>query len=1177
MHPTPRNATPAGAHAPPSRLKAAVFAGFTALALVVLPVAYWFNRTERADRDLSHQVEHTVEEVSSHLQLKLKAIELVLRGVRGFVEGSDVVTAGEFHAFVSSLQIDQTASGLLSVSFVPAVPDAGLERFLADLVPTLGVAAFQLRPAGQRDAYAPILFVEPALPQNTAILGLDVLTIPEAREAALRARDSVEVSLSTRFPLSAYEGSAGDGASAFAMYLPIFKGAPGQSPFLGWAGARFRFQDIVQQQEQLLHPGLHLQVFEGDQHSPQNLLFGMLDAAPAAFAPRAAPPYVAEGQLAFGGQRWTFTVTPTAHYLATHKDRLHHWLATLGVLLSLAAGLIVWLLMTARDRAQQAALAMTAELRALSSDLEGTLSAVPDLLFELDAQGRYLSLRTSTEQGLVMPREALIGKTVHEVLTTPAADACMSAIEEAGGTGLSVGQQIEIQIAGESRWFELSIARKPVDAGTAPRFVMLSRDITDRKNASQRLVESERALNEAQRVAAIGHFWVDLPAQRWRGSPSVCELLGLPPDQTLALSDVAAWVEPRFRDQFVEACTAPGSAHGTRLEFAVHRANDGSSRWMLMSGQPESADDPARATLFFTLQDVTERRRSEDQLRLLEKAVASLNDAVLITEAEPVSEPGPRIVFVNEAFERMTGYGRDEVLGQSPRILQGADTSRAERERIRQALDTWQPVRAELVNYTKAGQAFWVELVIQPMADERGWFTHWVAVERDITERRAAEQKVHELAFFDHLTRLPNRSQFMLLASERLGGQASGQLGAAILIDLDNFKVVNDHWGHHRGDQMLIEIARRVGAELAPHDTLARLGGDEFIVLLQDLGSDETLATQRAEAVCGRLLASVSRPMVIDGREYFSSASLGVVLLGQRPMSVEELLSQTDSAMYFAKDSGRNTYRFFDSRLQTRIAERIDLEADLRQSIERKELFLLYQPQVDQQGRVIGAEALCRWRNATRGLVSPAEFVPLAEGSGFIRELGPWVLETACKCLATWRTLPGMAALTLSVNVSARQFHHPDFVRQVQDALCRTGANPALLKLELTESIFAEDLDEIVTKMDALRAQGIRFSLDDFGTGYSSLSYLKKLPLDQLKIDQSFVRDVLSDSNDEAIIRTVIALGQSLGLNVIAEGVENEQQRASLLRSGCVLYQGYLFGRPMDEAALAGFVAASPA
>jgi EAL domain-containing protein (putative c-di-GMP-specific phosphodiesterase class I) len=286
---------------------------------------------------------------------------------------------------------------------------------------------------------------------------------------------------------------------------------------------------------------------------------------------------------------------------------------------------------------------------------------------------------------------------------------------------------------------------------------------------------------------------------------------------------------------------------------------------------------------------------------------------------------------------------------------------------------------------------------------------------------------------------------------------------------------------------------------------------------------------------------------------------------------VEELLSRADSAMYSAKDSGRNTHRFFDGRLQAQIAERVALEIELRQSIERQELFLLYQPQVDSEGRVVGAEALCRWNHAKRGAVSPALFIPLAEDSGFIHEMGPWVLKTACAFLAQWPRLPGMEELSLSVNVSARQFHHPEFVRQVQEVLTHSGANPRQLKLELTESIFADDVEDIVKKMEALRALGVRFSLDDFGTGYSSLSYLKKLPLDQLKIDQSFVRDVLLDTSDEAIVRTVIALGESLGLNVIAEGVETAAQRDFLLRSGCSLYQGYLFSRPIPPAELAAF------
>ena len=1069
---TPSPSVPLTASDPvsPVPVRALLLSVITALALMVLPVIYWLYRVERVNTELSREIVYSVDEVSSHLSLKLRAIELVLRGVRGFVEGSDEVTASEFHAFVKSLQIDSTAAGLLSVALLPAVNDADLQRFLAEAEKQPDGQAYRLSPQGRREVYGPILFIEPRLPQNIAILGQDVLVDPVTREAALRARDSAQLSLSSRFV--GVEAAPGDEAAGptFVMYLPIFRteaaagtgslSAPVQlrpERFVGWAGGRFRFKDIAQKAGQLLQPGLHLQVFEGNAQSEPGLLFGLLNEQPAAFLAPTASAHGAQKTLDFGGQRWTYTVTPTDQYLDAHADRLHHWLAALGLLLSLAVGLIVWLLMTARDRALAAALQMTAELRALSSDLQ----------------------------------------------------------------------------------------------------------------------VSERALREAQRVAAMGHFWVDVAAREWRGSAAVCELLGVATEEAMPLDQLALLVQPHYREPFTAACVAPGGMNGTQLEFAISRASDSQIRWLLMSGQAQAQalDDAASTSLFFTLQDVTDRHHSENQLRLLEKAVASLNDVLLITEAEPINEPGPRIVFVNEAFERMTGYTRDEVIGKTPRILQGPDTSWEERVRIREALLGWQPVRSELINYTKAGKPFWVELAIQPIADDRGWFTHWVAVERDITERRAAEDRVNELAFFDPLTRLPNRSQFMLLAAKLLGEQpSSGGLGAAILIDLDNFKVVNDHWGHHRGDQLLIQIARRLRDELSEADILARMGGDEFIVLLPTLGSDQLLATQRAEALCGRLLASVAHPMVIEGREYFSSASLGLVVFAPGALSVEELLSQADSAMYDAKNNGRNTYRFFDSRLQAQIAARVEVEADLRQSIERKELFLLYQPQVDSAGQVTGAEALCRWRSAARGLVSPAEFIPLAESTGFIQELGPWVLERACAFLADWRHLPGMNALVLSVNVSARQFHHPDFVRQVQDALRRTEAPPTLLKLELTESIFADDLDEIVAKMETLKALGVRFSLDDFGTGYSSLSYLKKLPLDQLKIDQSFVRDVLTDSNDEAIIRTVIALGQSMGLSVIAEGVENEDQRAFLLRSGCVFYQGYLFGRPMDEDALVAFV-----
>ena len=902
----------------PQRLSAALFSLLTVLALSVLPVIYWFIRSDQVVQDTSHHIEHASDAIKAHMQQRLQAVELILRGVKGFVEGSEAVSATEFHDYIDSLQIESTASDVLSVAFLPYLATDKSGHFSSSVQPQINSEVLNFPPSERRDARAPVLHIEPPTEGNLGILGLDVLTIPEAREAALRARASGKASLSGRINLAEYGVGQDDSESAFVMYQPIFKneavgetGVPFRRDFVGWAAARFRLKDVLESHGPGLHPGLRLQVFDGDAGVESAFLFGMLNARSEPFLPVQTAQLGARGELDFAGRRWIYTVTPTASYLAEHTNRVHHWLASLGILLSLAAGIIVWLLMTSRDRAQRAAVGMTAELRALSADYEGTLNAVPDLLFEFDAEGRFLALRTATDQFLGFPKPEVIGKSVFEVLPFEAAATCKRAIEEADRDRTSSGQQVAVQVRGERRWYELSVARKSLEQGSAPRFVMLA---------------------------------------------------------------------------------------------------------------------------------------------------------------------------------------------------------------------------------------------------------------RDITSRRAAEEKVRELAFFDHLTRQPNRSQFMLTASKVLAERRIGQtLGAALLIDLDNFKAVNDHWGHHRGDQLLVQIAQRIAAELQSGEMLARLGGDEFIVLIEDLGSDKTLATQRVEALSARLLATISRPIVIEGHEYFSSASLGAVLFGHLHMTVEELLSQADSAMYYAKDSGRNTFRFFDSRLQKRISERVDLEADLRQSIERKELFLLYQPLIEGKGKVIGAEALCRWRNASRGEVSPAEFIPLAESSGFIQELGPWVLETACNSLAAWHALPGMGALTLSVNVSARQFHHPDFVRQVLLVLKRTGADPAKLKLELTESIFAGDLDDIVTKMSALKERGIRFSLDDFGTGYSSLGYLKKLPLEQLKIDRSFVRDVLNDRNDEAIIRTVIALGRSLRLSVIAEGVETEEQRAFLERSGCVLYQGYLFGRPMTE------------
>jgi diguanylate cyclase (GGDEF)-like protein len=390
----------------------------------------------------------------------------------------------------------------------------------------------------------------------------------------------------------------------------------------------------------------------------------------------------------------------------------------------------------------------------------------------------------------------------------------------------------------------------------------------------------------------------------------------------------------------------------------------------------------------------------------------------------------------------------------------------------------------------------------------------------------------------------------------------TGNLHALLFLDLDNFKNLNDTLGHQTGDLLLQETARRLEACVRESDTVGRLGGDEFLLMLQDLSKLPEEAAAQAQAVGEKILAAVSRGCLLNGREYRSSASIGIAVFGDRRETTSEVLQQADMAMYQAKSAGRNTMRFFAPALQAAVNTRAQMEDELRQAVERREFELYYQPQVHRT-RLVGAEALIRWRHPSGKLLSPGEFIPLAEETGLILPIGKWVLEQACSQIAAWGGNRKSAKLSIAVNISARQFRQPEFVGDVLEALARTGANPRNLGIELTESILVDDVEGLIEKMKELREYGLKFSLDDFGTGYSSLSYLKKLPLNELKIDRSFIRDILTEESSAAIAQTIVSLSRAMGLPVIAEGVETEEQRQFLTVMGCYNFQGYLFGRPV--------------
>jgi diguanylate cyclase (GGDEF)-like protein/PAS domain S-box-containing protein len=567
-----------------------------------------------------------------------------------------------------------------------------------------------------------------------------------------------------------------------------------------------------------------------------------------------------------------------------------------------------------------------------------------------------------------------------------------------------------------------------------------------------------------------------------------------------------------------------------------------------------------------TARKLTETRLAESEIRL-RTLVQTIPDLIWLKSTEGV------YLLCNARFEEFFGTKEADIVGKTDYDFVDRELADSFRQNDQAAILKGGPsVNEEWVSFASDGHRELLETTKAPLQNAQNQVVGVLGIGHNITERNAATNEIAHLAFYDSLTDLPNRRLMLDRLGQALASATRrGRHGALMLIDLDNFKLLNDTLGHATGDQLLQEVAGRLRKGMREGDTVARMGGDEFVVLLEELDANDLAAIQ-AEHVAAKILLSLAEPYTLNlsegakgssKRTHLCTSSVGIALFKDQSVSAQELMKRADTAMYQAKAAGRNTLRFFDAEMQNVVAHRAAMEVDLRSAILARQFVLHYQPQVDASGHVTGAEALVRWQHPVRGLVGPIEFIGLAEDTGLILPLGHWVLETACAQLALWSTRIQMAHLTLAVNVSARQIAQPLFVAQVLDVVEHFGVPPGRLKLELTESLLMENADSIIDKMTALKVRGIGFSLDDFGTGYSSLSYLKRLPLDQLKIDQSFVRDILTDANDASIARTVIALGHSLGLEVIAEGVELQAQRDFLHSIACHSYQGYWFSRPL--------------
>ncbi len=566
-----------------------------------------------------------------------------------------------------------------------------------------------------------------------------------------------------------------------------------------------------------------------------------------------------------------------------------------------------------------------------------------------------------------------------------------------------------------------------------------------------------------------------------------------------------------------------------------------------------------RTVIYDVIRDDTERKEALADLSLFQQAIEASANGIIITDATPSDTP---IVYVNPAFEKLTGYTLNEVRGKNPRLLQGVTRDRMGRDDVRRAISEGRSVHTILKNYRKDATAYWCEVSISPVRNAHGDITHWLGIQNDITARLAAEEKLEHLAYYDSLTGAPNRQLTLVqLEHDIAAANRSGNYGALAFLDLDHFKEVNDTQGHEAGDSLLIMMVERVRTILRQTDTLGRIGGDEFVIVLPDLSPDRQRAANELELILQRIIQLLSEPIKVGHAEYAITASMGVTLFPQENTTAPELITQADIAMYRAKEAGRNTICFFEPAMQERIKERVAMVQDLRIALSNGDFRIFLQPQVDQTRSIIGAEALIRWQSREGGLIAPAKFIPAAEDTGLIVPMGEFMLREACHILR--RLQRADIRFRISVNVSLRQFQMTDFAQRIIAIVKSSEIDPRSLTIEITESVLMRNAKDAVEKMKEINQLGIGFSIDDFGTGYSSLGYLKNLPLNELKIDRSFICDIATNPNDAALVEAILAIAHHHQLQVVAEGIETLEQFESLKERACPLFQGYFFGRPV--------------
>lgn len=997
-----------------------------------LTFAYWQSGKNEAALKRQRAFDAAAELTTQKIKRRLDSYAVLLRGVKGYFDSTGQLGRDGFHAYVEALQLEQNKPGLQGVALAVPVTQAQKTQHEAGMRQR-GFPDYRMHPDGVRELYAPIALIEPYSGSNLKALGFDIMTVPQARRALAQARDSGDMAITEKIAL--VQDSGTNASTGLVLYLPIYrKGADigtlagRRAALMGWVDVPFRMKDLIDNLSSPSDNEVGLQIHDGELLSDATRLFGDSRVTGAAGGMKRLQ---TTRQIDIGGRHWTLTMYTLPAFDRQFDEGGFGLVSAIGTILSLMLGWLTWLLVTRRERALAMAREMTQELRDVRDDLQSTLSALPDMLFEVGLDGRFHKFMSSNRDATELPVTLFLGKLVSDIFPPEAARRYLAALQETNRHGYRANRQIELQIGQEHKWFEVSLARKTGVYADGPHFIGLARDITERKLA-------------------------------------------------------------------------------------------------------------------------------EVQLRLSAQVFDSSSEGIIITDAEN------RIVSVNRAWTEITGFSREEAIGQNPRVLQSGRQGSSFYAAMWQAIHADGHWRGELWNRRKNGEFYPAWLSISAIKSPQGDTLQYVGMLSDLTSIKAAHERIDHLAHHDPLTQLPNRTLLNDRAKLALvAAQRSATKVALLFIDLDRFQNVNDSLGHPVGDRVLQTLAVRLANQLHADDTVCHQGGDEFIMLLPDTSE------QQAARIARRLLTLIAQPIMVDVHQLNLSASIGIAICPDNGADFAKLSQCAGAALSLAKQHGGDNFQFFTKPMHDRANESLLVESHLRRALQQGELRLHYQPQVDvASSRIVGAEALVRWQHPDWGLVMPGRFIAIAEASGQIRKIGDWVLHAATQQLAQWQAA-GLAVVPVAVNLSALEFRQPTLCDTVADALRRSGVNARLLELELTEGIAMEDSEVTIERINKLRALGVTLAIDDFGTGYSSLSYLRRFKIDKLKIDQSFVSDLGRSQDGEAIVRAIIKLASGLGFRTIAEGVETQEQLDFLRAHGCNEVQGYFLSRPIPAAQFA--------